>query len=66
MSEESEKLSSDLVAELNNCETLDALNTLAKRAQTLEKQGKLPGEYFERVCVAGRNRRASLSIETPW
>ena len=56
----------DLVRELNNCETMDALNALARAAQALQKQHGLAGEAWDKVVAAGKNRRSSLDKETPW
>jgi hypothetical protein len=56
----------DLVQELNNCETLESLNVIARAAQSLQKQHGLTGEDWDRVVAAGKNRRSSLSKETPW
>ena len=56
----------DLVAELNRCETMDALNAIARAAQSLQKQHGLTGEHWARVVEAGKLRRWSLDKETPW
>jgi len=56
----------DLVAELNRCETLAALAVLARAAQSLQKQHGLSGEAWDKVVAAGKNRRSSLNVETPF
>ena len=56
----------DLVVELNRCETLEALDVIARAAHSLQKQHGLSGEAWDRVVEAGKLRRWSLSKETPW